>query len=143
MVSCADDVRFAATAISRAESARRVAKPAGILANIETPKSFRLAAEIATADPRVAGLQLGFVGKSAIHPSQVAIINAVFRPTEAEIAHSLEVVASAHQAAQDGVGAWTVDGKMIDAPFVARARAILAPAMKLGLVAGSTGTGWE
>jgi citrate lyase subunit beta/citryl-CoA lyase len=176
----------------------------GILANIETPKAFRLAAEIAGADPRVAGLQLGFgdllephgierydprvvlhfqlgvklaaaeagvfaldsavadvknveflkqeadtarrlgyVGKSAIHPSQVAIINAAFRPSDAEIAHSLKVVASARKAAADGVGAWTVDGKMIDAPFVARAEAILRLAKKLNLIAESAGTGWE
>ena len=78
--------------------------------------------------------RLGFLGKSAIHPSQVAVINAVFRPTEAEIAHSLKVVASATENAAKGVGAWTVDGKMIDAPFVARAQAVLAVARRLGLV---------
>ena len=53
--------------------------------------------------------RLGFLGKSAIHPSQVAVINEVFRPTEAEIAHSLKVVASAKENAAKGVGAWTVD----------------------------------
>lgn len=204
MTASADDVRFASEVIARVEKAKGVAKPAGILANIETPRAFRLAAEIACADRRVAGLQLGFgdllepygierydprvvlhfqlgvklaaaeagifaidsamadvkntdflrqeaetarrlgfVGKSAIHPSQVAIINEVFRPTEAEIAHSIKVVASAREAAEKGVGAWTVDGKMIDAPFVARAKAILAVARKLGLVADSAGTGWE
>lgn len=78
--------------------------------------------------------RLGFLGKSAIHPSQVAVINEVFRPTDAEIAHSLKVVASAQEHAVKGVGAWTVDGKMIDAPFVARARAVLALARRLGLV---------
>jgi citrate lyase subunit beta / citryl-CoA lyase len=79
--------------------------------------------------------RLGFLGKSAIHPSQVAVINEVFRPSDAEIAHSLKVVASAAENAGKGVGAWTGDGKMIDAPFVARARAILATARRLGLVA--------
>jgi citrate lyase subunit beta/citryl-CoA lyase len=51
-VESADDVRRALDAI-----------PAGVamLANIETPKALRLAAEIATADPRVAGLQVGFL----------------------------------------------------------------------------------
>jgi citrate lyase subunit beta/citryl-CoA lyase len=87
--------------------------------------------------------RLGYIGKSAIHPSQVEVINAVFRPTDAEIAHSLKVVASAREAAAKGVGAWTVDGKMIDAPFVARAEGILRIAKKLGLVAESAGTGWE
>jgi len=79
--------------------------------------------------------RLGFMGKSAIHPSQVAIINEVFRPTQAEIAHSLKVLASAKENASKGVGAWTVDGKMIDAPFVARAQAVLDTARRLGLIA--------
>ncbi len=173
----ADDVRHAAAVMTRIEKARGIAKPVGIMANIETPKAFRLAAEIASADKRVAGLvvlhfqlgvklaaaeagiwafdsamadvknvafleeeaiqarKLGFLGKSAIHPSQVAVINRVFRPTDAEIAHSVKVVASAKEAAEKGVGAWVVDGKMIDAPFVARAEAVLRVARKLGLLA--------
>jgi citrate lyase subunit beta/citryl-CoA lyase len=194
MPASAGDVRHCAEAIRRVAKGKGVAA-AGIMANIETPRAFRLAAEIATADPLVKGLQigfgdllepygierydprvvlhfqlgvkvaaaeagvfaydsamadvknvaflrqeaetarrLGFLGKSAIHPSQVAVINEVFRPTDAEIAHSLAVVASARENAAKGVGAWTVDGKMIDAPFVARAEAILAVARRLGLV---------
>src|SRR5258708_12749830 len=55
----ADDVRACADAIAIAE--RRVGmSPIGILANIESPRAFRLAAEIATASPRVAGLQAGW-----------------------------------------------------------------------------------
>lgn len=195
MPESGDEVRACAEAIRRVAKAKGLAAPAGIMANIETPTAFRRAAEIATADPLVKGLQigfgdllepygierydprvvlhfqlgvklaaaeagifaydsamadvknvaflreeaetarrLGFLGKSAIHPSQVAVINAVFRPTEAEIAHSLKVVASATENAAKGVGAWTVDGKMIDAPFVARAQAVLAVARRLGLV---------
>ena len=65
--------------------------------------------------------RLGFIGKSAIHPTQVAVINAVFRPSDAEIAHRSRSSPPRGEAAQNGVGAWTVDGKMIDAPFVARA----------------------
>ncbi|WP_325340876.1 HpcH/HpaI aldolase/citrate lyase family protein [Xylophilus sp.] len=77
---------------------------------------------------------LGFIGKSCIHPSQVALANAVFRPTDEEVAHALRVVASVEEAAQDGRGAWTVDGRMVDAPFLLRARAIVAAAQRLGLV---------
>ncbi len=84
--------------------------------------------------------RLGFLGKSAIHPSQVALINDVFRPTAAEIAHATKVVASAREQAARGVGAWTVDGKMIDAPFVARAEAILAAARRLGLLGDAADT---
>jgi citrate lyase subunit beta/citryl-CoA lyase len=184
--------------VESAEQVRRsaeVTKDIGLMANIETARGLRRAAEIAGAHPTVRGLQLGFgdlleplgidrynpavilqfqlavrlaageagvfaydsamanvkdmeflkreaeaarklgyLGKSAIHPSQVAVINAVFRPSDEEIAHSLKVVASARKAAADGVGAWTVDGKMVDAPFVVRAENTLALARKLGLI---------
>ena len=79
--------------------------------------------------------RLGYLGKSAIHPSQVAVINEVFRPTDEEIAHSLKVVEAAREAAEKGVGAYTVDGRMVDAPFVQRAESVLALARRLGLLA--------
>lgn len=85
-----------------------------------------------TAEARQAR-QLGFIGKSCIHPSQVALANAVFQPDAGEIAHARRVVEAAHQADAQGVGAYVVDGKMVDAPFVRRAEAILATARKLGL----------
>ena len=77
--------------------------------------------------------QLGFIGKSCVHPRQVALANAAFRPTDEEIAHALKVLVSTHQSHSQGAGAWVVDGKMIDAPFVRRAEAIVALARKLGL----------
>ena len=83
----------------------------------------------------LAARRLGYIGKSAIHPSQVAVINDVFRPTDEEIAHSLKVVEAARDAAQKGVGAYTVNGRMVDAPFVHRAESILALARRLGLLA--------
>jgi citrate lyase subunit beta / citryl-CoA lyase len=79
--------------------------------------------------------RLGYLGKSAIHPSQVAVINEVFRPTDEEIAHALRVLDASRAAAEKGVGAYTVNGRMVDAPFVRRAESILALARRLGLVA--------
>ena len=55
----ADAIRTAATVLARYEAERGITRPIGILANIESPRGLRLAAEIATADARVAGLQLG------------------------------------------------------------------------------------
>ena len=55
-------------------------------------------------------------------------------PTDEEIAHSLKVVASAKENVAKGVGAWVVDGKMIDAPFVVRAENILKTARRLKLL---------
>jgi citrate lyase subunit beta / citryl-CoA lyase len=190
-----DDVRECAEAIEQAERDAG-AEPIGILANIETPRAYRLAAEIAAAGPRVKGLQagwgdliepldidrynpamiealllhiriaageggvwaydgayanfkdpegykreaeaarrLGYLGKSCIHPSQVALANAAFRPSDAEIAHSLRVVEAAREAAAKGIGAFTVNGRMVDGPFVRRAEAVLALAAKLKLIA--------
>ena len=191
----ADDVRKCARALNEAEREAKVSVPAAILANIESPRAYRFAAEIAAASPRVAGLQvgwgdlieplnidrynlpmiealllairiaageagvwaydgayanikdpegykreaesarrLGYLGKSCIHPTQVPLANAVFRPTDAEIAHSLQVVQAAAEAVRKGVGAFTVNGKMVDAPFIRRAEAILSLARKLKLI---------
>jgi len=167
---------------------------AAMLANIETPKGVRLAAEIATADPRVAGLQigfkdlfsitgidsseaqamysirvmvrlaaaeggipvfdtaysdvknpdgfrveaeaarrLGFTGKSCIHPSQIPIANQVFSPTSEQIARAETIVAASADAEKQGVGAFLLDGQMIDRPIFDEARAVvrLAQALKI------------
>src|SRR5438270_627524 len=69
--------------------------------------------------------RIGFVGGSVIHPSQVAILNEEFRPGAAEIDHASRVVAAYDKALAEGVGAVTVDGKMIDVPVVERAKLLL------------------
>ena len=187
MVESGEEVREAARVLARLEQAAGVERPIGILANIETPKGLRLAAEIATADPRVVGLQigyadlfepcginrsdprrlsyvrmairlaaaeakvpaydgayavvakperyreeceearnLGFAGKSCIHPTQVPIANECFMPRPAEIEKARRILAAAEEAAAKGVGAFVVDGQMIDEPFLVSARAIVA-----------------
>jgi citrate lyase subunit beta / citryl-CoA lyase len=78
--------------------------------------------------------RLGYLGKSCIHPSQVMLAHRVFRPSEAEIARALRVVEAARDAQARGVGAYLVDGRMVDAPFVRSAEAILADAGRLGLL---------
>lgn len=72
--------------------------------------------------------QLGFAGKSIIHPNQIAIIHDVFTPTEAEIAKAQKIIAAAKEAAARGQGAVSVDGKMVDVPVVKRAEYILVRA---------------
>jgi citrate lyase subunit beta/citryl-CoA lyase len=78
---------------------------------------------------------LGFLGKTCIHPSQVALANAVYQPTAQEIEHSLKVVDAAREADANALGAYVVDGKMVDKPFVLRAQAIVAAARAQGLLA--------
>lgn len=191
-VEAVSDVEAACVALEALEAARGLKEPIPLLINIETPRALRLAADIAGADPRVAGLQLGladlleplgisrhnvtaiqqiqltvrlaageaglwacdtawadvkdadgylaeaerarslgYIGKSCIHPSQVPLANTAFRPTDAEIARARRIVAAAREAAEKGIGAYMVDGQMVDAPFVKRAETIIATAQRL------------
>lgn len=70
--------------------------------------------------------RLGYLGKSCVHPGQVAIANAVFEPTADEIAHAFKVL----EAARGAQGAFRVGGRMIDAPEVRRAEALVALARR-------------
>jgi citrate lyase subunit beta/citryl-CoA lyase len=72
--------------------------------------------------------RLGFAGKSCIHPRQVALANAVFAATPEELALARRIVAASVDADRVGHGAFVVDGRMIDLPFLKRAQALLASA---------------
>jgi citrate lyase subunit beta/citryl-CoA lyase len=65
--------------------------------------------------------QLGFQGKSVIHPNQIQVIHDVFTPTAKEIEQAKKIVDAAADAASRGLGAVQVDGKMVDKPVVRRA----------------------
>jgi citrate lyase subunit beta/citryl-CoA lyase len=66
----------------------------------------------------------GFTGMMAIHPDQVAAINAAFTPSEAELTHARAVVAAFE--ANPGAGALALEGRMIDRPHLLQAQRILA-----------------
>lgn len=68
--------------------------------------------------------QDGFTGMLAIHPSQVATINAGFTPTEAEINHARAIIAAFGE--QPGSGALLLNGKMVDRPHLVQAERLLA-----------------
>jgi citrate lyase subunit beta/citryl-CoA lyase len=70
--------------------------------------------------------RLGYIGKSCIHPNQVAVANDVFMPSTEERAAAQRIVDAAREAAALGRGAFVVDGRMVDLPFLKRAHAILA-----------------
>jgi citrate lyase subunit beta/citryl-CoA lyase len=192
-------VRHAVAAIERAEQQNGVnldgKQPIRILLNIETAHALRTAFDLASAHPRVAGLQLGladlfepisvsrkeifavqyammqvklaaaeagveaydaafadikntagfqeeagfaarlgFTGKSCIHPSQVAMANEAFRPSDAAIAHAIRILEAAKEADAQGIGAYVVDGKMIDPPFYKSAVKLVEHAKQLGLI---------
>lgn len=89
------------------------------------PERYREACERASA--------MGYVGKWAIHPSQVGIANDVFSPTPDEIAHARKVVAAYREAERAGRGATSVDGMLVDAAHLRLADNITSKASLLGL----------
>lgn len=69
---------------------------------------------------------MGFGGKACIHPAQIATINEVFSPSDAEVAHAREIVAAFDAAEASGAAAVSVGGVMVDYPVVEKARRVLA-----------------
>jgi len=76
---------------------------------------------------------LGFTGKSAISPRHVGAINEVFSPTLKDIEYAYEVMEAIRIGKEQGKGAVSLRGKMIDAPIVARAQQTIDAAVALGL----------
>lgn len=70
------------------------------------------------------GRRAGFVGKLAIHPAQVPLINATFTPTEAEVQWARRIVAAF--AGQPELGVVAIDGKVVDRPHLRLAERLLA-----------------
>ena len=71
------------------------------------------------------GRDLGFDGKTLIHPSQVDPCNATFAPTEAEVERAGRIIAAFEEAEADGRGVVTVDGRMVENLHVEQARRTL------------------
>lgn len=74
---------------------------------------------------------LGFDGKAVISPRHVDCVNEVFSPSEREISYAKAVVAAIEEGKRQGKGAVSLNGKMIDAPIVARARQTLEMAQSI------------
>lgn len=65
--------------------------------------------------------QIGFTGKAVINPRQIDIIHDVFTPTEEEIRKAYRIIKEFKKNKEAGIGVFAIDGKMVDAPVVARA----------------------
>jgi len=87
----------------------------GVFADFKDDEGLRAEAEAARRE--------GFTGKLAIHPAQVAIINAAFTPSKDDIAHAEEIVAAFE--AHPDAGVLSVGGKMVDRPHLVQARRVL------------------
>lgn len=68
---------------------------------------------------------LGFTGKAAINPRQVDTIHEVFAPSVEEIVYAQRVLKAVEDAERNGLGVFSLDGKMVDAPIISRAKTIL------------------
>ncbi len=73
-------------------------------------------------------MAMGFTGRLTIHPNQIDVVNAVFTPTEAEVAEATELVQAFAEAASEGRYAFRWRGQMVDAPHLSRANRLLARA---------------
>ena len=76
---------------------------------------------------------LGFTGKASISPRHVKAINEVFSPSMKDIDYAYEVMEAIRIGKEQGKGAVSLRGKMIDAPIVARAQQTIDAAIALGL----------
>ncbi len=108
-----------ATALLAAREARKVILD-GVYNDVRDPDGF--AAECRQ------GMEMGFDGKTLIHPSQVGPANDIWAPSADEIEYSERVIAAFEEAVADGRGVVTVDGRMIENLHVDNARRVLAVA---------------
>jgi (S)-citramalyl-CoA lyase len=98
-----------------------IARRLGVAA-IDSP-CFRLNSEAALNDELHLARRVGFDGKIAIHPAQVAAINASFEPTEKDLDKAREILRMHDENPQDV--AFSFDGAMVGPPFIRRARRLL------------------
>ncbi|EQD46487.1 malyl-CoA lyase [mine drainage metagenome] len=76
---------------------------------------------------------LGYEGKWAIHPSQIDLCNQVFTPSDAEVLKAQRIVEAMEQAAREGRGAVSLDGRLIDIASIRMAESLLSKARTMGL----------
>jgi malyl-CoA/(S)-citramalyl-CoA lyase len=77
---------------------------------------------------------LGCEGKWAIHPSQIALANEVMSPSEADVARARRIIEAMHQAAAEGKGAVSLDGRLIDYASIRQAEVLVR---KAEMIAGA------
>jgi citrate lyase subunit beta/citryl-CoA lyase len=108
-----------ATALAAAREAGKVILD-GVYNDVKNLEGFR--------DECVQGAEMGFDGKTLIHPGQVDIANDVWAPSDADVEHARKVIAAFDEAVREGRGVITVDGRMIENLHVANAQRTLAVA---------------
>jgi citrate lyase beta subunit len=80
------------------------------------------------------GARMAYSGKQIIHPNQVAPVQEAYSPSDDAIEHAKRVVEADRMHQEQGTGAFTLDGKMVDAPVVKAARWVLERAKAAGKI---------
>ena len=122
---------FARSMLVNAARAAGLQAIATVFSDVQDMEGLRTAALEAKA--------LGFDGMGAIHPRQIAVINAAFTPTAEEIEKAQRVVLAYDEAQEKGLGVISLGTKMIDPPVVKRAQ----QTVDLAVVAGTLAEGWK
>ncbi|MEJ2035759.1 MAG: CoA ester lyase, partial [Maritimibacter sp.] len=82
------------------------------------------------------GRNLGFDGKTLIHPDQIAITNEVFAPSEEDLALAQRQIAAFEEVEAKGEGVAVVDGKIVENLHIVTAKALLAKATAIAELEG-------
>jgi citrate lyase subunit beta / citryl-CoA lyase len=90
----------------------------GVHLDLQNDKGFMLSCEQAR--------NLGFDGKSLIHPKQISTANRIFSPSKGTVEHAQQVIEAWKQAEKEGSGVVVVNGKLVENLHVAEAKRILA-----------------
>jgi malyl-CoA/(S)-citramalyl-CoA lyase len=102
---------------ARANGLRPIDGPFG---DFKDPDGYRAAARRAAV--------LGCEGKWAIHPSQIGLANEVFSPSDAEVTKANRIIEAMAQAAKEGKGAVSLDGRLIDIASIRQAEVLVTKA---------------
>ncbi len=120
-----DEILFARSMVNLAAKANNIDA-------IDTPFTQTNDLETLKKDS-IKARNLGFNAKSAIHPAQVTVINKIFSPTQEEINYSKIILEVTEKAFEEGRGAFSYQGKMIDKPIIDKAVKTIEKAKKWGL----------
>lgn len=113
----AQELLYARSALVVAAASAHVQAVDGVWVDLRDPQGLERFA--------LQSRRLGFTGMSSIHPSQLAPINAAFRPGAEEIDYARKVIAAYEEAAARGDGSVAFGGQLIDRPIIERARRTL------------------
>ena len=108
---------FARSMILHAARAAGIAAIDTVYSNVDNMDGFREEVE------RIK--QLGFDGKSLINPRQIELLHNLFAPTQKDVDQARRIIDAAEEAERNGLGVVSLNGKMIDAPIIDRAKLVL------------------